>query len=811
MALPDGYMDEHFHMTNEEDQVSAAIPLVNDEEHRPLTRDDSAMSSLSVAPGYQQSGPDYAQVSTRSDEDAVEIEENAQLDSCELDPLKYPPAPKGYYRRDHSTRVTHYGKLIFVLVAIGTACLGIAAVIDVSSPSNAFEPGRDKQSVADSVLASMDRSADPCENFYEYSCGSWLRTTNIPLDRTRYSRSFSSIYDMIELMVKELLEGDLQHTDIPAQSKAGSFYVSCIDQMGIGGLNTLYLSSFRDDFKSLNDARSFSNILARLHTRGSSALFEKNVDVDVKSPENYGLYLSQGGLGLPHRDNYFSMKDVDVNMRRMYVKLIAKLLVTAGKARLIPRQGHDVLARDVLDFETTLANVTLPPEDLRDPEKSYNKVSIHSLSPSFHMADYLKTLGVETSIINSSLILDNVVFFDKLALIMEKLNSDVELRRVVRAYLAFHLVRSAAAKGLLGEDMYHENFKFKQLVYGIKQLPDQWKFCQTLTNHHLGEAVGAAFVKKHFPEDRKEFAKSLSSEIAASFAETLKGEDWMDDPTRAAALDKLGGIIWKVGYSEKLDTYDDVVVSRASYQTNVASALAHKWKKEVGRLGKPIDRKEWFMLPHEVNAYYSPALNEMVFPAGIFQQPFFSDVYPDAMNYGAIGAVVGHEMSHGFDDQGRKYDKSGLLTSWWSEASAAKYEEREKCYVDLYDTYKPRDLDIHVRGNLTLGENIADTNGVNVAYRAFKRRANNTEDGIPPPNSLLARELTNDQLFFVSYAQTWCTLYRQEALKVQMMTDPHSPGQFRVLGPLSQSPIFAKAFSCRNNSRYNPEQKCHLW
>ncbi|KAI0562502.1 Metallopeptidase [Gracilaria domingensis] len=284
----------------------------------------------------------------------------------------------------------------------------------------------------------------------------------------------------------------------------------------------------------------------------------------------------------------------------------------------------------------------------------------------------------------------------------------------------------------------------------------------------------------------------------------------MDQPTIDAAIDKLNAINWKVGYSEKLDTYDDVDIT-TSFQSNVHSAIAHLWRKRLNRLGNPIDNTEWFMKPHEVNAYYSVTRNEMVFPAGILQPPFFSDAYPEAMNYGSIGAVIGHEMSHGFDDQGRQYDKAGMLTPWWSDSSVSKYKQKAQCYIDLYDTYKPRDVDIHVRGNLTLGENLADTNGVNVAFRAFKSRANNSQDGIPPPNALLARELTNDQLFFVAYAQTWCTLHRHEALKVDIMTDPHSPAKFRVLGPLSESPVFAEAFSCRNGSRYNPTTRCELW
>ncbi|CAN8075188.1 unnamed protein product [Agarophyton chilense] len=753
----------------------------------------------------------YAQLSADADDDNFERHGEQQPVHCprsELHPLNFPPAPPGYYRRDVPMRIVHYGKLVLVLLAVALACLAIDALIDVSNPSNFLQPGRDRQSVADSVLAAMDRSADPCDDFYEYSCGSWLRTASIPTDKTQYSKSFSVVYDLIQLMLKEILDVDLQNAQPP--SKPGVFYASCIDQMGVGSLNTLYLRPFRDQFNTLRTSAQLARLLARLHLQSSAPFFDVSTSIDEKNTTRYALYVSQGGLGLPHRDDYLLNTDRERDMREKYVTLIVNMLNVAGKARLIPRNGNDQLAQRVLAFETVLANNSMPPEQLRDPEAVYNKILLADLPEELKFSDYLRMLNVSEHRLGGSIILDNVPFLKLVARLFHAMDGNSNASKVVKGYLAFHLVRSAAQEGLLGEKAYHDTFKFKQHVYGLKQLPDKWKFCQTLTTKHLGEALGAAFVKKHFPESRKTVAVDLAKEISKSFADTLQSESWMDKTTIDAALQKLDAINWKVGYSEDLDTYDDVHIS-TSFQSNVNSAIAHKWRKSLNHLGNPIDKTEWFMNPHQVNAYYSVTRNEMVFPAGILQQPFFSDAYPEAMNYGSIGAVIGHEMSHGFDDQGRQYDKDGMLTPWWSDSSVSQYKEKAQCYIDLFDTYKPRDVDIHVRGNLTLGENLADTNGVNVAFRAFKRRANNSEDGIPPPNALLARELTNDQLFFVAYAQTWCTLYRHEALKVDIMTDPHSPGKFRVLGPLSQSSVFAETFSCRNGSRYNPVTRCQLW
>lgn len=759
-------------------------------------------STASIASGYQQEAPGYAHVSTEEDLETPSDESNSFYGQ-----EKFPPAPVGYHNRGQPMRITDCARLVGVLAAVGLACFSIAAVIDVSTPPGGFEPGRDERSVADGVLAAMDRSADPCDNFYEYACGTWLRSSKIPPDRTHYSKSFSVVYDMIRLMLRALLEGELQKSP----SKAGVFYASCLDQMGSGGLNVRVLMPFRDIFSELHDARSFSRALAELHLSDSAGMFDMDIGIDERKPTQYALYIGQGGLGLPHRDNYFSMAQSDVDVRKKFLVLIEAMLSAAGKARLIPRRGHELLAQHILNFETELANATLPPEELRDPEKSYNKMSIDKLPKGLQFDEYLAAASIDADKIEGNIVLDNLAYFEKLSSMMSRVNGDIAYRRTARGYLAFHLVRAYASRGLLGEAPFHSNFVFKRAVYGIKQLPEKWKTCQRMTGKMLGEDLGAAFVKKHFTKERRDVARQLAREITQSFAESLETQDWMDKETRAAAKDKLSAINWKIGYSSDLDKYEDVTVSHDSYADNVRSCIDHIWKKKLNHLAQPIDHSEWFMKPYETNAYYSATRNEMVFPAGILQPPFFSDAFPEAMNYGSIGAVIGHEQSHGFDDQGRKYDKTGLLTSWWSAASAKRYTDKTKCYIDLFDTYKPRELDLHVRGNLTLGENLADTNGVKVAYSAFKRASNVTEEGAPPPNAMLARELTNDQLFFVAYAQTYCTLYRPESLKVQIMTDPHSPGQFRVRGPLSQNPDFAEAFSCRNGSRYNPAEKCSLW
>jgi predicted metalloendopeptidase len=390
-----------------------------------------------------------------------------------------------------------------------------------------------------------------------------------------------------------------------------------------------------------------------------------------------------------------------------------------------------------------------------------------------------------------------------------------------------------ASLGMLGESLFYDHFKFKKQMYGVQQLQPRWKMCQGQTTDFLGEAVGRAYVDKYFTEARRRVGLDMARQVIAAFESNLDNQDWMDGRTRAAAKDKLNAVGVKMGYSSKLDTYDDTAITPDNFVENVIAASIHAWHRSVRRLGGPIDPTEWMMDAHEVNAYYSPPRNEIVIPAGILRHPFFSDAFPAAMNYGSLGSIVGHELSHGEDDAGRKYDATGRLRDWYSTRSSKAYDEREKCYISLYDTYKPRDLDVHLLGNLTLGENLADINGVKIAYLAFRNAvaanssARFSEDAHewsvrdnaavvaaqaePPPNKVLAHELTNNQLFFVAFAQNYCMLARPDALRVWVTTDPHSPGRFRVQGSLSQTREFAEAFKCRNGSKYNPEQRCNLW
>lgn len=694
--------------------------------------------------------------------------------AAEADPL-YPAPPAAYYQRGEPTRVTHAASLVAVLLSVAFACAAVAALIDVSvPPPGGAGVGRSQREVADLVLGAMDRSADPCEDMYEFACGSWLRANSIPADRSVFQKSFTGTYNRILLQVKAVLE-EGENSGRGAQgSKAAVFYSACLDQASLGGMKAPLLYQWRDVIGGIEDDASFARALGVLHATSSAAVFAAAVGVDEGAPDRYALYLGQGGLGLPHRDDYSATSDKALRVRAAYLVEIEAMLSAAGRAKLLPKYGHAALAARVLEFETALATASLPPAALRDPFKVYNVRKIADLPKGLAFRAYLDGAGIGLEGIggdlNASVIIDSPKYFESVAVMMERIGSDVEWKRTARAYVVFHLVRRHAGLGTLGEQLFHAHFKFTKELYGMQKLEDRWKMCQRMTTKFLGDAVGEAYVERYFSKAQRDLATHMAKTILAAFDKSLGLQKWMDDATRDAARLKLRSIRVKIGYTDKFDQYQGVNVVPNDYASNVAVATAHMYAKQIGLLGRPIDTTRWLMKAHEVNAYYSPPSNEIVIPAGILQQPFFSDSYPAALNYGGIGAIIGHELGHALDDSGRKYDQTGLLHDWWEPKAAAEFDRRSKCYVDLYDTYKPRELSVHVLGNLTLGENLADINGVNVAYRAFQAARGGDVDGRdgdkkvaqlvadvsePPPNKVLARELSNAQLFYVAFAQNY--------------------------------------------------------
>lgn len=692
-----------------------------------------------------------------------------------------------------------------VLLVFAQFCLSTAN----SSSEN------DTKSIADRVLGAMNASVDPCDDFYQYACGSWINSTEIPADRTSYTSSFSTIDDRVRLIVRGILENETETGDSESDDSKGSiakaktFFQSCIGQHASGPLTTSFLDPFRESFRRTRNAKTFSKLMAHLQSVSSSILFSTYIGADDKNPTQYTIFLGQASLFLPHRDNYLKNTERDIEIRKRYRLYIEELLMAGNKAKLLIRTDYKSFAKQIVNFERHLAKNSLPRDQLRDPEVTYNKRQIDDMPHSLHLPEFFKEVGIDTRKTNGTIVIDNPAFYEYLSKYMSKLDTNIHKRSVVRGYLAFRLASLANSNGLLGEHAYSKYYELVKFIFGVEEEPEKWKTCQGLTTGMLGDAIGRGFVKDHFKDAQLNAATSLVNQIRNEFNETLTELDWMDRSTKQSARVKLSTLDWKIGYSSNLRTYEEFNVT-SDLSGNVREGLMYWTRDSIERLGKPVDKTEWFMYPQTVNAYYSPTGNEMAFPAGILQPTFFSDKYPDAMNYGAIGMVIGHELLHGFDDSGRKYDETGELRSWWSNSSAMTYENRSQCYVDLYSKYKPADVNLTVNGAQTLGENIADVNGLKMAFRALKSRSHKAKK-MSPRNIYLEKNFTNEQLFFISFAQQWCQVYRPESLEVQLRSGVHSPAQFRVEGPLSMSPDFAEAFQCKAGSRYNPPKKCTLW
>lgn len=525
------------------------------------------------------------------------------LDSfTEHDPL-YPPPPPAYYNRGEPTRITSFPRLFATLSAVGVACLAMAALLDASVPlPGGRDVGRTQRQVADIVLGAMDRSADPCEDFYEYACGSWVRSHSIPADRSVYQKSFTGANDRILEQVRSLLDADVRGSG----SKVGRFYESCLNQAALGGLKAAGLFKYAGIVGSITGAPSYARAVGLLHAQSFGVLFDVDVGVDEGSPDRYALYGGQGGLGLPHPDDYFATTEKAVKMRAAYTVEIEAMLAAGSSAKLLPRYGAAPMAARVLEFEMGIANITEPPAAMRDPFKTYNPRSLADLPAGLHFGEYMDGAAIQPDTIAApdvgpSIVLDSPAFFDGIAAIMDKIDSDVEYMRVARAYLVFHLVRRLASLGTLGENLYHAHFQFRKEVYGVQKLEERWKLCQKTTQAFMGDDVGRKFVDAFFSADQKDTATKMANSIIAAFGDSLKKQEWMDEETMQAAKSKLEHIRVKIGYTTKWDDYEGMRVVANNFADNVEAASTHKHKRKFGLLGSPIDHTRWMMNAHQVN------------------------------------------------------------------------------------------------------------------------------------------------------------------------------------------------------------------
>ena len=643
------------------------------------------------------------------------------------------------------------------------------------------------------VRAAIDPNTAACDDFYEYACGSWLANTELPGDRTSYTRSFSVIDERNDELIKEILEGALASAGADADmQKLGTFYQTCMNVEAIDARGADPIAPTLGRIAKLKSRAAIFEEAGRLSAEGYDTLFSGFASADAEDPDLNVLHLYQGGLGLP--DKSYFQDEARAELVQAYEAHIVAQLMNVGDSE----KTAAAKAARIIDFERKMAELHWDRADLRDSDKTNNRLDregLAELTPGLPWDRHLAAAGVpDLQAINVA----TPSVFDEL----DELFNGTPVR-TLRDYLSWHVISGAAPS--LSTTLADESFAFYgQKLRGQATQRERWKRCVESVDEHLGHLVGRAYIARAFPGESKDLALDLVARVGKAFEGRLPELEWMDDATRAAAVDKAETVVSKIGYPDEgaWRTYEfDVVVD--DHFGNVSRARKHEVNHQLSKVDKPVDRSEWFMNPHMVNAYYNPSANEIAFPAGILQPPFFHAGWPKAANYGAIGTVIGHELTHGFDDEGRKFDARGSLNEWWADDVVADFEERAECVVDAYNGYT---IDgTPVNGELTLGENIADLGGARLSYRAYKAWV--AEHGAEPD----VRGLSGDQLFFVAMAQSWCTLRTPERAQMLLSVDPHSPPRYRVNGTMAQMPEFAEAFGCETGSSMVPENACEVW
>ncbi len=633
--------------------------------------------------------------------------------------------------------------------------------------------------------ANMDTSAKPCEDFYQYANGSWIKANPVPADKSRWG-SFEQLADQNRDILKTILYEVSAKRDWPKGSieqKVSDFYASGMDEAAVEKAGIAPLRPWFARLDGLKSPADLPALLGELRLNGLGRGFGFMVAQDSKESTRYIGNLSQGGLGLPDRDYYLKEDAKSKEIRAKYVAHIAKMLELAGEKPDTAAAGAAV----VLELETGLARASFTRVENRDPQKTYNKMTLaelEKLGPGFEWKAYFDQLGVKQV---PDLNVRQPSFFKAFA----GMTTTVPPEQW-RTYLRWHIVSGMA--GSLAKAFQDESFAFNgKVLNGVPEQEDRWKRVQAATDRALGEALGQLYVRRAFSPEAKARMVELVANLRAALKERIQKLDWMGSETKAQALRKLEAFGVKVGYPDRWRDYSRLEITRASYAENLLRARRFETARNLEKLGKPIDRTEWGMTTPTVNAYYNPSMNEIVFPAGILQPPFFNAKADDAVNYGGIGAVIGHEMGHGFDDSGSQYDADGNLKNWWTEADRAAYKAKTDMLVKQFDAYEALPGE-QVNGKLTLGENIGDLGGLTIAYVALEKAL--AKKGRPGPID----GSTPEQRFFLNWAQVWRMTIRPEALRVRLNTDPHSPGRFRVIGPLSDMPEFYNAFTCTPGS-----------
>ncbi len=664
-------------------------------------------------------------------------------------------------------------------------CTGIIRAQNASTQAKALDP------------ANMDLSVKPCDNFYQYANGTWLKNTTIPPAFSSWG-SFTELSERNSDVLHGILEDaskDKTASEGSNHQKIGDFYATGMDSSAIESLGW---KPVENDLKQINGIADIAGVqreLARFHTFGAGGLFSFGSGQDLKNSSEVIGQLGQGGLGMPDRDYYLAGDDKSKKLRDDYKAYIIAMFKLIGTD-----DGGALAAADsIIGLETRLAKASRTRVERRDADKNYNRMSQQSLAalaPAVEWKRFFDGVGwMNPGDVN----VGQPEFFKE----VNKMMGDVPLP-TWKNYLRWRVLTSAAPS--LSSPFVNENFKFQGIALtGVKELQPRWKRIKNVIDGLMGEALGQLYVEKAFPPQAKARALEMVNNLKDAMREHINKIDWMDDSTRGAALKKLDAFGVKIGYPDKWRDYSALKIDRTSYLENVHRAIEFATQYSLNKIGKPVDKAEWGVTTPTVNAYYSSTRNEIVFPAGILQPPFFDFNADDAVNYGGMGAVIGHEISHGFDDQGSKFDPDGNLKMWWTQTTRKKFEEKTAMLAKEYDGFVALDT-LHVNGKLTLGENIGDLGGLAIAYSALETAIKGKKveqiDGFTP-----------EQRFFLSWAQVWRRVVRPEQLRLQVKTDSHSPADFRVNGPIVNLQSFYDAFHCDQQGKLftTADKRIMIW
>ena len=640
----------------------------------------------------------------------------------------------------------------------------------------------------------MDQSIRPGDDFFSYVNGSWVKATEIPADKGRYG-AFDLLRDESQEAVKTIIEESSKGSFAKGtdEQKVGDLYNSFLnmekrDSIGIEPLAPEL--SLIDNIMNVNDLAVY---FASAMKRGMDVPMSFGQLADFKDPTRYSIGLFSGGLGLPDREYYLKKDDVSVELRQKYIEHIEIMLGLVGLDDL------QRAAEKIIDLETTLAEQNMPKEEARNWTKNYNAVGVDdlpALMPGFYWMGYLEEAGLQK-------VGEIVVFRTEYIKALDRIIKDTDLE-TWKIYLKWRVIDSTATRLTSAIDNQNFNFYGKTLSGTAEQRP-MWRRAVSTVNKTLGEVVGKVYVKRHFPPEAKDRMLILVDNLINAFEKSIKELEWMSDETKNEALDKLSKFTPKIGYPENWKDYSALEIDAEDYYGNIERAIEVEYKRQMDRHDGPVDRTEWGMTPQTVNAYYSPLLNEIVFPAAILQPPFFNFEADEAVNYGGIGAVIGHEIGHGFDDSGANFDGNGVMRNWWTEEDSNEFKNRTSKLVEQYNAFKPFD-DLSVNGNYTLGENIADLSGISISLLAYKMSLKGNE-------SPVIDGFTGIQRVFLGFGQVWNGKYRDKALRLQIETAPHSPSKYRANGPVRNVPEFYEAFDISENDALYlaPEERVKIW